>query len=378
MSRSVSTALARAISRQQTDRAFLTLLDIDHPDRLPDLADTDLRGAWLNSEVTKTPNDYSTADDDMTAVGSPTWPAEGVTLDGATQHLKRSEAAWRPDAVGSVSAWVNLASVGAEQVIFSSTDEASNVRRLQLAISATNLLEVHQENNDVADVVEGDTVFAADAWRFVTLVSTGTAYVLYVDGLSETLTVTSGANGGDWLLGTTLRDNVMIGAYEELAGVSGDLDGTIRDVRYYSRALPSREIFSLYKAGLFAPIRVVDNTVNVHKGGNVYLPFPFQVTMPDEREDRMPNVQLRIDNVDKQIVDALRAIDTAPTVSLSVVLDSTPDVVEAGPFLFTLRRGTYDVNSVVGDLEYEDVLREPIPGDTFTPSNFPGVFAGVS
>jgi hypothetical protein len=357
----------------------LTLLEIDHPGRLPDLADSDLRGAWLNSEVAKTPNDYSAALDHMTEVGGPmTYPAEGVTLDGATQHLKRAEAAWRPDLLGTISAWVNLSGIGAEQVIFSSSDEASNVRWFQLAISATNLLEVHQEDNDVADVVEGDTVFAASAWRFVTLVSTGAAYLLYVDGVAETLNVTSGANGGDWLGDTSARDNVMIGAYEELAGVSGDFGGTVRDVRYYSRALSSREIYSDYLAGLFTPIRVANNTANIHQSGKLYLPFPFQINMPDEREDRMPNVQLRIDNVNQQIITALRQLDTAPTVALSVVLDSDPEVVEAGPFNFTLRRGTYDANSVVGDLEYEDVLREPIPGHAFTPSDFPAVFAGVS
>lgn len=378
MSRNTSATLKRAVSRAQTDRAFLTLLEIDHPDRLPDLADSYLYGAWLNSEVAKTAEDYSTAEDDMTAVGAPTYPAEGVTLDGATQHLKRSEAAWRPDLLGSISAWVYLSGIGAEQVIFSSTDEASNVRRFQLAVSATNLLEVYQEDNDAADVVEGDTVFAASAWRFVTLVSTGSAFILYVDGLVETPTVTNGANSGDWLGDTSARDNVMIGAYEELAGVAGDFGGTIRDVRYYARALSSREVYSLYRAGAFTPIRVVNNTVSVHKEGNVYLPFPFQINMPDEREDRMPNVQLRIDNVDQQIVTALRQLDTAPTITLLVIMDSAPDTVEAGPFLFTLRRASYDVDSIVGELEYEDILREPIPGHTFTPSDFPGVFAGVS
>jgi hypothetical protein len=377
--RNTSATFRRAVSRRETGEAFLVLLTIDHPDRLPDLTDSELRGAWLNSEVAKTPDDYSSAGDDMTEVGGPLeYPAEGVTLDGSTQHLKRSEAAWRPDSLGTISAWVKPSGVGSEQVIFSSSDEAGNDKRFQLAISASDLLEVRQENADTADVVEGDTTFAADTWYHVTLVGDGASYAIYVDGVAETLTVTSGTNSGDWLGDTADRDNVMIGAYEELAGVSGDLGGTVRDVRYYSRAMSSREVFALYRAGLFTPIRVVNNTRPVVSEGKQYVAFPFQVQLPDERDDRVTGVTLRIDNVDRSIVTALRQVTTELSVSLSVILDSDPDVVEVGPYLFSLKRANYDANVVSGEMEYEDVLREPMPGHTFTPSFFPGLFSGVS
>lgn len=375
--RNTSSTLRRAISRQQTDRVFLVLLEIDHPDRLPDHADADLRGAWLNSEVAKTPNDYSPAADHMTAVADPTWPVEGVTLNGSSQHLERTESDWRPDTIGGVTAWIKPAAVGVDQVIFSSADEGGTVRYFCVRLSAGNKLQVVQRDNDTADIVEGSTVFVADEWKFVTAVGVGDSFALYVNGLAETLNVVSGADNGDWLGKTTLRDNVVIGALKR-SSITERFEGTIRDLRYYSRAPSSREVYSLYRAGLFTPIRVVNNTVSVPASGKLYIPFPFQVNMPDEREDKASGVQLRIDNVDQQIVDALRQLDTAPTVSLSVVLDSDPDTAEAGPFLFTLRRASYDAGSVVGELEYEDVMREPIPGHTFTPSDFPGIFAGVS
>ena len=131
-------------------------------------------------------------------------------------------------------------------------------------------------------------------------------------------------------------------------------------------------------ADMSTPIRVVNNQVGIMSGGDLYAPFPFQVQLPDERDDTMSAVTLRIDNVDQQIVTALRQLTSAPTVDLSVVLASDPDTVEAGPFSFSLTQATYDANAVVATLAYEDVLREPIPGDRFTPTNFPGVFAGVS
>jgi hypothetical protein len=137
-------------------------------------------------------------------------------------------------------------------------------------------------------------------------------------------------------------------------------------------------ILEIDHADMVTPIRVVNDQISVMSGGDYYAAFPFQVQMPDESDDTMPFVTLRIDNVDQQIVTALRQLTSAPTVTLSVVLASDPDTVEAGPFTFSLAQATYDANAVAATLTYEDVLSEPIPGDKFTPNNFPGVFAGVS
>ena len=131
-------------------------------------------------------------------------------------------------------------------------------------------------------------------------------------------------------------------------------------------------------ADMAAPIRVVNDQIGVMSGGVLYSPFPFQVQLPDELGDNMPYVTLRIDNVDRQIVTAIRQLTSAPTVDISVVLASDPDTVEAGPFSFSITQVSYDASAVSATLSYEDVLKEPIPGDRFTPTNTPGVFAGVS
>jgi hypothetical protein len=121
-------------------------------------------------------------------------------------------------------------------------------------------------------------------------------------------------------------------------------------------------------------IRVVNNTQDVVSGGNTYLGFPFDITLADEDELRPPRMRLRIDNVDRQIVQALRSLTVTPTIQLDVVLASQPNTIEASFPGFTLRDASYDALVVEGDLLLEDVLNEPFPQHAFTPQHFPAVF----
>jgi hypothetical protein len=126
--------------------------------------------------------------------------------------------------------------------------------------------------------------------------------------------------------------------------------------------------------GLAAPIRLVDDQQDLVRTAGTFQAFPFQIAMPQESEDQLPQVQLVVDNVDRQIVQAIRALTSPPTVTLEVVLASSPNTLEAGPFAMTLRHSDYDATAVSGTLGYEDMLNEPFPKDSFTPTNSPGLF----
>jgi hypothetical protein len=126
---------------------------------------------------------------------------------------------------------------------------------------------------------------------------------------------------------------------------------------------------------LAEPIRVVNNNEDVVSGGVTFQRFPFELALPPETEEAPPTVSLRIANADRQIVQAVRALaGDAMTVDVSVVLASSPDTIEAGPYRFTLRDVSYDAAIVEGTLRFEDVLNEPYPADSFTPARFPGLF----
>jgi hypothetical protein len=134
-------------------------------------------------------------------------------------------------------------------------------------------------------------------------------------------------------------------------------------------------LLELDHAELVEPIRVCSDSIDTEHGGRTYQRFPFEIGMPPEDEDAPPIVRLKIANADRAIVAAVRQLaGNAMTVTLTVVLASSPDTIEAGPLEFTLRNVTYDAEFVEGELQFEDVLNEPFPADTFNPNTFPGLF----
>ena len=125
---------------------------------------------------------------------------------------------------------------------------------------------------------------------------------------------------------------------------------------------------------LAAPLRVCSNDQDVISRGDLFVAYPFDLTLPDDSEVRAPRARLVIDNVDRQIVATLRALASSPVLTLEVVRAAEPDVVEAVFHDFRLRNVRYDSQVVEADLTIEDFTAEPFPAGSFTPSQFPGIF----
>jgi hypothetical protein len=143
-------------------------------------------------------------------------------------------------------------------------------------------------------------------------------------------------------------------------------------------AQETKEVFLLLltisHAAITPTIRVANNTRDITSGGETFIGYPFTITLPDERDDGMPQMTLRIDNVSQAIVRALRSITRPPAIQLDVVLADSPDTLEASIPGFTLRRATYDALVVEGALTLEDVLNQGFPALSFTPSTTPALF----
>jgi hypothetical protein len=118
---------------------------------------------------------------------------------------------------------------------------------------------------------------------------------------------------------------------------------------------------------------VVNNTENITSNAQEYIAFPFETKLPDFSQG-IPKAQLTISNVDRQIVQTIRSITSKPTVTLSVVLSSTPDTIEYGPLDFEMDNVQWNVFVVTGTLSFENIHDEPYGGDRFTPNMFPGLF----
>lgn len=125
---------------------------------------------------------------------------------------------------------------------------------------------------------------------------------------------------------------------------------------------------------LGSPIRLVNNSDNVTSGGDVYTAFAFEAKMPDDQEDKEPTAEIRIDNVSRELMDEVRSIQGDLTMTLSVILESSPNTLEWGPLEFDVRGVTYDANTISFRLSYSTFIREPFPYLAFDSVNFPGMF----
>ena len=123
------------------------------------------------------------------------------------------------------------------------------------------------------------------------------------------------------------------------------------------------------------PIRIVNNTEDVTRTDGIYQPFPFTLVLPSDTEDDVPSVTVQFDNIDNMITDAIRTINGRPNVSFDVILASSPNVVEAGPYNFVIINSQYNSKTVSCTLGFEeDILNQAVPKGVYNPSNSPGLF----
>ena len=132
-------------------------------------------------------------------------------------------------------------------------------------------------------------------------------------------------------------------------------------------------LLTIEHADLAAPIYVVNDRENLTSGAVEYIAFPFRISLPSQLEDSPPTARLQIDNVSREIGQAIRTISSAPTVTVKVVRRAAPNTIELQFPSMRLRNVRYDALTVSGDLEFEDLTREPYPTHSFSPANFPGL-----
>lgn len=107
--------------------------------------------------------------------------------------------------------------------------------------------------------------------------------------------------------------------------------------------------------------------------GEEYSYMPFTLQLPSQDDTGSGRVQLKIDNVDRRIVKAVRRAGRC-TLTIEVVRASEPDEPEMTLPEMVLDNVKHNVLEVSGDVSTEYYDLEPFPSRRFTPSDFPGLF----
>ncbi|MBB3396880.1 DUF1833 family protein [Rhizobium sp. BK060] len=107
---------------------------------------------------------------------------------------------------------------------------------------------------------------------------------------------------------------------------------------------------------------------------NEYLYLPFEFTLPDDKSDSPPRVQLSMDNTDRSLVTLLRSIATPANVMVELILASDLNSVEIQIPALQLSDVTMDDSKISATLVADALINEPHPAQLFTPGSFPGLF----
>lgn len=121
-------------------------------------------------------------------------------------------------------------------------------------------------------------------------------------------------------------------------------------------------------------IRLVANGEPITHFGNVFEPFPFRVTLPDEGEGAKTLVRFEATNVSLELTTALLAIEGAVSGSIFWVLADTPDVVEVGPLDLEIRGIEYNALTITGSMVVEPIRDLAFGSMRMDTVNAPGNF----
>lgn len=215
------------------------------------LVEDHLVGHWDMQMANGLVQDLSNEGNNLTKVGQVS-QVQGVfdkalKFDGSSGYLSKSIANFRSvDSFGSITAWVKLDAIGlGTKSIFSSSDTATNTKYFLFEVATTGQLLVQ---NSVSGVASPSNYLVAGKLHHVALVSTGTTYRMFIDGVSVTVATSYGTNDGGWFSDVADRDNISIGAATRLS--KGEyLNGGISDVKVWSKTLSDAEVLADYVRG---------------------------------------------------------------------------------------------------------------------------------
>lgn len=108
--------------------------------------------------------------------------------------------------------------------------------------------------------------------------------------------------------------------------------------------------------------------------GNKYIFLPMRIKLPDDTDQGPGDITLELDNLHRDYITAIRNVFTPVSVNIALILDNTPDIIEAQWPEFYLTNIKYDANVITGTLKLETLMGEPFPSGKFTTSYFPGIF----
>ena len=172
-------------------------------------------------------------------------PTEGYAcvFDGATR-LKTADGVLPESAEGTYAFWINTANVTSQTLVMQTVNGATTSNTVNSIDLEVGVLRIWGLNPTFPFTFSGSPFSPNSTWRHVVITTTGltSSVNVYIDGVPVATTLT----GVDSI--TDLRSTFWMGGRSDLATFG--LNGSLGDVRLYSRALTAADAAELFAAGL--------------------------------------------------------------------------------------------------------------------------------
>jgi hypothetical protein len=122
------------------------------------------------------------------------------------------------------------------------------------------------------------------------------------------------------------------------------------------------------------PIYLVNNLETITSRGKEFMPFPIDLVLPPDDGDTLPSVQITCQNASLELIDEVRSVQGPMSVTIEMVLASSPDFVEASINDLRVASAQYDKNTIQLTATVDDLLNTSFPKEKYQPGNFPGLF----
>jgi hypothetical protein len=136
-----------------------------------------------------------------------------------------------------------------------------------------------------------------------------------------------------------------------------------------------RILLQINHPALTNPIRVINDTLNLTSNGFEYIAFPFEVSLPDDFENKLPKATLSINNVGKDLMFWIESTagGQGSTATFSQIMRSRPNQIEWSitMSLFNVMATNLDVSAELG---FENLFAKPAVSIQYRPTNSPGLF----
>lgn len=122
-------------------------------------------------------------------------------------------------------------------------------------------------------------------------------------------------------------------------------------------------------------LSICDDMQSIESKGDIFEPWGFRAILPSQSADTASTCSLQIDNVDLAIARTIKQnINHRITARVRVVLATSPDTTEQGPFDFILRNIKINSRTITGELHDDYMADRKFSAMTYSLKDFPGMY----